>query len=465
MKSLSLRLRVFLFFCLIGFGGNAVVLGALFLGYRQLGMAEAFSSFATVGIIAGFGLFALAIFIWRLFDENVSKPIEKLAAQFRVSANSGIKTAIDEETAKHLGDLAPAAAAINQKLEEASQATAEKVAQKTARLERQREQLLRILSDIPVAVIVATQDDQIVLYDGQAADLMEREAPARLNGSVCDYLDESELRDALAVLQERGVQREKITITGKSGEVYSGHIRAFEEDDGYMLMLEPLGTDAARPLVYDFDLLDKDLPADLNETPLRDLAFVVFDSETTGLNPAKDDVVQLGAVRIVNGKIIATETFETLVNPGRPIPSQSSKVHGITDDMVAEAPDFDRAGAAFQSFVGNAVLVAHNAPFDMAFLNRGSPSDNGRFSNAVMDTVHLSAIVFGGSAVHTLDALCDRLNVSIPDISRHTALGDALATAEAFVALLPILEARGLSTFGIVREEAQKHSRILKVHG
>ena len=91
MKSLSLRLRVFLFFCLIGFGGNAVVLGALFLGYRQLGMAEAFSSFATVGIIAGFGLFALAIFIWRLFDENVSKPIEKLAAQFRVSANSGIR--------------------------------------------------------------------------------------------------------------------------------------------------------------------------------------------------------------------------------------------------------------------------------------------------------------------------------------------------------------------------------------
>jgi DNA polymerase-3 subunit epsilon len=57
------------------------------------------------------------------------------------------------------------------------------------------------------------------------------------------------------------------------------------------------------------------------------------------------------------------------------------------------------------------------------------------------------------------------LNVSIPDISRHTALGDALATAEAFVALLPILEARGLSTFGIIREEAQKHSRILKVHG
>ncbi|MEJ8562467.1 3'-5' exonuclease [Yoonia sp. GPGPB17] len=460
MTHLSLRLRVFLFFSLIGIGGIIVVLGALILGYRQLGMTEAFSAFATVAITAGFGVLALATFVWRLFDENISKPIEALAAQIRVRAEAGIDTALDERSAKYLGDLGPAATAISDKLGRASQATAETVAQKTTRLERQRAQLLRILSDIPVAVIVATPDDQIVLYDGQAADLMECEAPARLNASVCDYLDADTLHETLARMQEDKVMRRPITIKGKSGAVYSGHIRVFEDDSGYMVMLEPLDPDAARPLVYDFDLFDQTPAKDINETPLRDLTFVVFDSETTGLDPQKDDVVQLGAVRIVNGRIIGSETFDALVNPGRPIPAQSTKVHGINDDMVADAPDFGQVRETFQRFVADAVLVAHNAPFDMAFLNRNDHA----FQNAVMDTVHLSAIVFGGSAVHTLDALCDRLDVNIPAELRHTALGDAMATAEAFAALLPILEARGFQTFADVRKEATKHRRILEVH-
>ncbi len=463
MNDLSLRLRVFLFFCLIGIGGVAVVLGALFLGYRQLGTPEALSSFMTVGIVACFGTLALATFVWRLFDENISKPIEVLAAQFRVRADSGIDTTIDEKTARYLGDLAPAACAINEKLGAASRATAETVAEKTARLERQRAQLLRILSDIPVAVIVARQDHQIVLYDGQAADLMEREAPARLNGSVCDYLDKNALLNALAAMNDRDTKRRPITINGKSGEVYSGHIRIFDDAGGYMLMLEPLDPDASRPLVYDFDLLDKNQTAEPNETALRDLTFVVFDSETTGLDPAKDAVVQLGAVRIVNGRIVASETFETLVNPGRPIPAQSTKVHGIDDNMVADAPNFAQARDAFQTYVADAVIVAHNAPFDMAFLNRNLAAGEQPFQNPVMDTVHLSAIVFGGSAVHTLDALSDRLKVTIPDTMRHTALGDAMATAEVFIAMLPILEARGMRTFGQVRQEALRHRRILDV--
>ena len=89
-------------------------------------------------------------------------------------------------------------------------------------------------------------------------------------------------------------------------------------------MLEPLAPDAARPLVYDFDLLDKEVSSDLNNCSLRDLAFVVFDSETTGLDPVSDDVVQLGAVRVVNGKIVKGEVFDTFVNPGRPIPPGGS---------------------------------------------------------------------------------------------------------------------------------------------
>ncbi|ABG30767.1 3'-5' exonuclease [Roseobacter denitrificans] len=463
MKNLSLRLRVFLFFCLTAFGSIAICLGALYMGFRQLGDGDALSAFITSGVIAGFGILGLVVLIWLLFDENVSKPIEALAASLRVRTHVDIDTEIEAETAKYLGDLAPAVCAIHRKLRDETRASSEAVVERTARLDAQRSQLLQILSDIPVAVIVARQDHQIILYDGQAADLMERECPARLKGSVFDYLDKQSVLEALSALKKQNALRHEIALKGRSGAVYKGHIRVFGADAGYTLMLEPLRPDAARPLVYDFDLLDFEEPTSLDQTRLRDLTFVVFDSETTGLDPHTDEVVQLGAVRVVNGKIIEGEVFDTLVNPGRTIPPGSTAVHQISDAMVADAPGFDVACRAFHQFAEHAVIVAHNAPFDMAFLRRQCRDQDYAFDNPILDTVHLSAVVFGGSAEHTLDALCDRLNVHIPDDVRHTGLGDALATAKALVALIPVLEARGFTTFEQVRAEIQKHSRILKV--
>jgi DNA polymerase-3 subunit epsilon len=463
MKDLSLRFRIFLFFCLIGLGGCVLALLGLWLGYRQLGAPQALSAFVTAGIFTAFGLLALSAFIWRLFDENVAKPIERLAAQFRVRANADVDAGFDAEAARFLGDLAPAALAINERLGASSRALAETVAQETARLEKQRNQLLRILSDLPVAVIMATQDHQIVLYDGQAAALMEREAPARLKGSVFDYLEETALRELLDGMAADGSARRDVAIKGRSGTLYAGHLRVFGDGSGYTLMLEALEPGAARPLVYDFDLFDRAAPSDVSEASLRDLTFVVFDSETTGLDPEKDEVVQIGAVRVVNGRIIRAETFDRLVNPGRPIPPGATKVHHISDAMVADAPAFEAVRADFHAFARGAVLVAHNAPFDMAFLHRLSGPDAPVFDNPILDTVHLSAIVFGGSEEHTLDAISERLGIRIQPDERHTGLGDAIATAEVLVALMPILDARGLSRFGQIRAEMQKHARILKV--
>lgn len=463
MKNLSLRIRIFLFFCLLALGGLAAIATGLFMGYRQLGDPDTLSPFVTAGIISGMGLTGLVVLIWLLFDENVSKPIEGLAAGVRVRAHSNVQDDIEAEAAKYLGDLAPAVSAIHKRLASEIQASTDVVVKRTARLEAQRAQLLQILSDIPVAVIVARQDHSIVLYDGQAAELMERECPARLNGSVFDYLDESSIRQALAALEDQDAMRHEIGLKGHSGAIYKGHIRKFGGNAGYTLMLEPLAPDAARPLVYDFDLLDKEVSSDLNNCSLRDLAFVVFDSETTGLDPVSDDVVQLGAVRVVNGKIVKGEVFDTFVNPGRPIPPGSTAVHRVSDDTVANAPAFDHVCRAFHRFSENAVIIAHNAPFDMAFLRRQSKGTDISFNHPVLDTVHLSAVVFGGSAEHTLDALCDRLDVTIPEEVRHTALGDALATAEALVAMIPILEGRGLCTFAQVRNEVRKHKRILTV--
>lgn len=436
----------------------------LVIGYRQLGDGQAVSAFVTAGALSAIGLTGLIVAIWLLFDEHVSKPIEALAAGVRSRTHADVADDIETDTGKYLGDLAPALHAIHTRLRTETHAKSQTVLQRTARLEGQHAQLLQILSDIPVAVIVANKDHQIVLYDGQAADLMEREHPARLNAYVFDYIDEKAIHTALAILQGEKVERIAISVKGHSGALYTGHLRLFGGNTGYTLMLEPLTPDAARPLVYDFDLLDNEPAQDLNNCVLRDLSFVVFDSETTGLDPENDAVVQLGAVRIVNGKIVSGEVFDTMVNPGRPIPPASTKVHHIRDTMVADAPGFEDVCHQFHKFAQGAVIVAHNAPFDMAFLRRQTAHTSLSFDNPVLDTVHLSAVVFGGSAVHTLDALCARLNVIIPDKTRHTAHGDAIATAQALVKLIPILEARGLRTYREVREEAQKHRRILTLN-
>lgn len=217
-----------------------------------------------------------------------------------------------------------------------------------------------------------------------------------------------------------------------------------------------------RDVVYDFDLLSKARNAEVAQTRLEDLTFVVFDTETTGLSPERDEFVQIAAVRVVNGRRVMAEVLDTLVDPGRPIPPGSTEVHGITDSMVRGAPSPAEAGARFHRFARGAVLVAHNAPFDLAFLRRHEEAIGARFDHPVLDTVLLSAVVFGQLEEHSLDALTQRLGITIPEEARHTALGDTVATAEAFLRLLPMLRARGLDTFGAILAEVRRHGRLLK---
>jgi DNA polymerase-3 subunit epsilon len=369
---------------------------------------------------------------------------------------------LDLGSAKYLGDLAPAAAAVSKRLSSATLDAAETVAQRTAELAFETQQLTAILTDIPLAVMMVNPAHQIVLYDGQSAELLEAEAPARLNASLFDYLSEAEIHGALDELRRTGERRGPIVAKSRSGKLYSGHIRLLGDGAGYMLMLEPLTPDAERPLTYDFGLIRSEPTRDQRSAALRTLTYVVFDTETTGLDPERDEIVQIGAVRVVNGRIVEGERHDTLVNPGRPIPPGSTKVHGISDDMVASAPSVAEAVAGFHAFARGAVLVAHNAPFDLAFLKRGGRSGDLAFDHPVLDTVLLSAVLFGGSATHTLDALAERLDVDIAGNLRHTAIGDAVATAQVFVACLAMLEGRGFGTFGTVLSEVRKHERIVQ---
>ncbi|WP_022707333.1 3'-5' exonuclease [Paracoccus zeaxanthinifaciens] len=208
-------------------------------------------------------------------------------------------------------------------------------------------------------------------------------------------------------------------------------------------------------VTYDFALARRGAASDR----LGDLTCVVFDTETTGLS-TEDQIVQIAGLRIARGRLTG-ERFETLVNPGRPIPPGSTRIHGITDAMVADAPDLTAALGAFRHFCDDAVLIAHNAPFDMGFLRRAVPRTGARFDNTVLDTVAMSAMIWGVSADHSLDALTSRLGIAIPPDARHTAMGDSIATAEAFLRLIRALEGKGITRLEPLLAEARKHRRLV----
>jgi DNA polymerase-3 subunit epsilon len=213
----------------------------------------------------------------------------------------------------------------------------------------------------------------------------------------------------------------------------------------------------ARPEFYDFDLMQRPALSGLfDEAPLRDLSYVVFDTETTGLEPSRGDrMVQIAGVRIVNGRVLKGEAFDRLIHPGRRIPAASTRIHHIDDAMVADAPPSSAILPQFHAFAAGAVLVAHNAAFDMKFLSLEAGAEGPRFDQPVLDTVLLAAHLHGQSDSLTLDALAERFAVDLPAAHRHTALGDALATADVFLRLLDMLEADGVTTLGQALEVSQ----------
>lgn len=212
----------------------------------------------------------------------------------------------------------------------------------------------------------------------------------------------------------------------------------------------------SRPEYYDFDLFkSSEHSRSLDDSLLSDLTYTVFDTEATGLNPAGgDETIQIGAVRIVNNKLLHNEFFEQLIDPKRNIPPETIPIHGITPDMVKGQPTIESVLPAFHTFAQETVLVAHNAAFDMRCFQVKEQATGVVFDQPVLDTLLLSAVIHPNQESHRLEAIAERFNVNI--IGRHTAMGDAMVTAEIFMKMIPLLAEQGINTLGEAREAAQK---------
>ena len=186
--------------------------------------------------------------------------------------------------------------------------------------------------------------------------------------------------------------------------------------------------------------------------------FVVFDIETTGFSPVNNRIIEIGAVKVSGGGI--SDRFSSFVNPDVPIPFEIEKLTGINDSMVMGAPFIEEVLPEFLAFCKDAVLVAHNANFDMSFIKENALRQNIRRQFTYVDTVGIARILLPHQAKHTLDAVAKTMGVSLEN--HHRAVDDAEATAEIFVKFISLLKEAGADTLAKVNAMGDSSPDIIK---
>lgn len=202
-------------------------------------------------------------------------------------------------------------------------------------------------------------------------------------------------------------------------------------------------------------------PSDLS---LMETEFVVFDTETTGFNAGGgDQMIEIGAVKICNGEI--TDRFDELIDPGRPLPSKITEVTHITDDMLKGKDTEENVTKRFLEWTGDAPMVAHNAKFDISFIEMSMKKYNlGEFKNTVVDTLELSRAIDQEHSRHSLSALVKRYDVNFDEDAHHRADYDAEGTALVFYKMLKRLASQNYKVISdldklISKDEIYKFGR------
>jgi len=242
------------------------------------------------------------------------------------------------------------------------------------------------------------------------------------------------INETIQLLQSFGGRASAVKVVD-----YVMKIRQPEPNLAKLLVSDLVATDPRLHLNEDtLELIENDFES----RKLTETDFVVFDLETTGAKAPPCRVTEIGAYRVVSGAI--TEEFQTLVNPETPIPPFITGLTGISDRMVKNAPVFREIAANFLDFIGDSVLVAHNAHFDMRFLNHeiGRIYENYRVANPSLCTVRLSRRLVTNIENHRLRTLADYYSIAL--VNHHRASDDAHATAHIFINLLEQLQIYGI---------------------
>ena len=163
-----------------------------------------------------------------------------------------------------------------------------------------------------------------------------------------------------------------------------------------------------------------------------DGTYVVFDTETTGLEANKDEIIEIGACKIVNGRI--DETFSTFVKPSKRVPNEITELTGITNDMVADAPTINYVLPDFYKFCHGATLVGHNIMFDMGFVLNAAKKLSYNFNHENMDTIEMAKSKLKGLKNYKLGTVVEKLGIVLDHA--HRAINDAVATAKVFIKLM-----------------------------
>ena len=278
----------------------------------------------------------------------------------------------------------------------------------------------------------------------------EKRVELHCHTKMSDMDGVSEVVDILKRAHEWGHKAIAITDHGvvQAFPIANHFIEGLDKDDPFKVIYGVEGY-----LVDDLqDVAVNEKGQSLNDT------YVVFDLETTGFSPIKDKIIEIGAVKVENGEI--TDKFSTFVNPKVPIPFKITNLTSITDEMVMEAPDIETILPQFLEFVGDAVLVAHNASFDVSFIEQNCRYQDITPDFTSVDTVAMARILLPTLSKFKLNVVANALHISLEN--HHRAVDDAGATAEIFVKFVEMLRARNIKTLTKLNQFGAQNKDAIK---
>ena len=275
----------------------------------------------------------------------------------------------------------------------------------------------------------------------------EKRVELHCHTKMSDMDGVSEVRDIIKRAQKWGHKAIAITDHGDVQSFPDANHAVSPEDDFKVIY----GVEAY--LVDDL----KDVIVNSKNQQLDDV-YVVFDLETTGFSPDKNKIIEIGAVKVERGAI--TERFSTFVNPEVPIPFHIEELTSIRDDMVMDAPKIEEILPQFLEFCEGAIMVAHNAEFDMSFIRKNCERQQLTAEFTVIDTVALARMLLPHLNRFKLDTVAKALGISLDH--HHRAVDDAACTAEIFVKFIQMLKDRGMQTLDEVNRMGQASAETIK---